>query len=33
MANVDLHTTLQHLQSLANDQMALYPQYKGHFTK
>lgn len=33
MSNVDLHTTLRHLQNAASAQMAQYPQYQGHFTK
>jgi len=31
MSNVDLHTTLRHLQSAASAQMAQFPQYAGHF--
>jgi hypothetical protein len=31
MSNVDLHATLQHLQSTAAEQVAQWPQYTGHF--
>jgi hypothetical protein len=31
MSNVDLHATLQHLQSTATAQVAQWPQYREHF--
>lgn len=31
MSNVDLHATLRHLQNTAIEQVAQYPQYRGHF--
>ena len=31
MSNIDLQATLRHLQSTATQQVAQWPQYKGHF--